>query len=75
MTRVIDMEIGLPRSEANPALEQVAHGRPGTPFAQPLPRPEGYGFDNYGRVFRTRSQPQAQPVDDGGLDRLLEVLN
>lgn len=75
MTRVIDMEIGLPRSEANPALEQVAHGRPGTPFAQPLPRPEGYGFDNYGRVFRTRSQPQAQPVDDGGLDRLVQDMD
>ncbi|MCC6852690.1 MAG: amidohydrolase [Comamonadaceae bacterium] len=77
MTRVIDMEIGLPSSEANPALERVAHGRPGTPFAQPLPRPEGYGFDNYNRVFRTRGrpQPQAQPADDGGLDRLVQDMD
>lgn len=76
MTRVIDMEIGLPRSEANPALEQVAHGRPGTPFPQPLSRPEGYGFENYGRVFRIRSAAEEQPAaDDGGLDRLVQDMD
>ena len=77
MTRVIDMEIGLPTSEANPDLERIARGRPGTPFAQSLPRPEGYGFANYGRVFKAREHGEkpAQPVDDGGLKRLVEDMD
>lgn len=77
MTRVIDMEIGMPRSQANPQLERIAHGRPGTPFAQPLPRPEGYGFDNYERVFHTRKEEAhtAQPAADGGLDQLVQDMD
>jgi uncharacterized protein len=77
MTRVIDMEIGLPTSEANPDLERIARGRPGTPFAQSLPRPEGYGFANYGRVFKARESGEkfAQPVDDGGSKRLVEDMD
>lgn len=74
MTRVIDMEIGLPESEVNPELERIAHGRPGTPFAQSLPRPDGYGFGNYGRVFQSRGEKA--PVEfDGGLDRLVQDMD
>jgi uncharacterized protein len=77
MTRVIDMEIGLPHSEANPDLERIARGRPGTPFPQPLDRPEGYGFANYGRVFkaRSRSETPAETDEDGGLERLIEDMD
>ncbi|MCC6250384.1 MAG: amidohydrolase [Rubrivivax sp.] len=76
MARVIDLEIGLPKSEANPELERITHGRPGTPFPHSLPRPEGYGFDNYERVFRVRGA-QAQPasLDDGGLGRLVQDMD
>ena len=77
MTRVIDMEIGLPHSEANPDLERIARGRPGTPFPQPLDRPEGYGFANYGRVFKARnsSETPAEVHEDGGLERLIEDMD
>lgn len=77
MTRVIDMEIGLPRSETNPEIDRIAHGRPGTPFAQPLPRPQGYGFDNYARVFRARERGpvEATPKPDGGLKQLVEDMD
>ena len=76
--QVIDMEIGLPHSEANPDLERIARGRPGTPFAQSLPRPEGYGFSNYGRVFRSKEQSAegvAAANDDGGLDKLVADMD
>jgi predicted TIM-barrel fold metal-dependent hydrolase len=77
MTRVIDMEIGLPRSETNPEIDRISHGRPGTPFAQPLPRPQGYGFDNYARVFRARERGpiEAEPQPDGGLKQLVEDMD
>lgn len=79
MTRVIDMEIGLPHSETNPEIDRIAHGRPGTPFAQPLERPDGYGFANYSRVFRAKersaSTPDAEPKDDGGLKKLVEDMD
>lgn len=77
MTRVIDMEIGLPHSEANPNLERIARGRPGTPFAQSLERPDGYGFGNYARVFKSKEGGSAssESVDDGGLQRLVEDMD
>lgn len=76
MTGIVDMEIGLPTSEANPELDRIAHGRPGTPFAQSLPRPDGYGFSNYDRVFRGKAREDAPAaVDDGGLDRLVEDMD
>ena len=76
MTRVIDMEIGLPHSETNPDLDRLAHGRPGTPFPQPLPRPEGYGFSNYARVFRSKEKaaPESKK-DDGGLKQLVADMD
>lgn len=76
MTQVIDMEIELPRSEANPDLERVSRGRPGTPFAQPLPRPKGYGFDNYAHVFRSRDREPAKEIKpDGGLKQVVEDMD
>ncbi|WP_262330371.1 amidohydrolase family protein [Bosea sp. BH3] len=77
MSRVIDMEISLPHSEANPDLERIARGRPGTPFAQSLPRPEGYGFANYGNVFRSKETAGAGKgaTDDGGLVKLVEDMD
>ena len=75
--RVIDMEMELPHSEADPKLDGIARGRPGTPFAQSLPRPEGYGFGNYARVFRAKKKATdgAKPADDGGLDRLVQNMD
>jgi predicted TIM-barrel fold metal-dependent hydrolase len=77
MAGVIDMEISLPRSEANPKLHEISNGRPGTPFAQPLPRPEGYGFDNYARIFKARSSSSdaAKKADDGGMPKLIEDMD
>lgn len=77
MTRVVDMEIGLPHSVTNPELDRIAHARPGTPFPQPLPRPDGYGFANYGRVFRAKERPQGEikRTDDGGLQKLVEDMD
>jgi predicted TIM-barrel fold metal-dependent hydrolase len=76
MTGVIDMEISMPRSEANPDLDRIARGRPGTPFAQSLPRPEGYGFANYAHVFRSKEgAPKEGKADDGGLKKLVEDMD
>jgi predicted TIM-barrel fold metal-dependent hydrolase len=75
--RVIDMEIELPHSEVDPRLDGIARGRPGTPFAQSLPRPEGYGFANYSRVFKSKEKDATggKPADDGGLDRLVQDMD
>lgn len=78
MNRVIDMEIGCPASEVNPELKRIAEGRPGTPFAQSLPRPAGYGFDNYETIFRSKQPPAPKSVDivdDGGLTRLVADMD
>lgn len=76
MAGVIDMEISIPRSETNPALDRISRGRPGTPFAQSLPRPEGYGFGNYARVFKARAPASGDgPPDDGGLPRLVADMD
>src|SRR3546814_5355754 len=51
MRRIIDMEIEAPLSEAALRAQEIGKGRPGTPTGEPLDRPEGYGFANYGPVF------------------------
>ncbi|MFX8972738.1 hypothetical protein ABTN24_19645, partial [Acinetobacter baumannii] len=57
-------------------LDRIARGRPGTPFAQSLPRPEGYGFANYAHVFRsTEGAPKEGKADDGGLKKLVEDMD
>jgi uncharacterized protein len=77
--KVIDLEVHIPPSESDPTIEQMTKGRPGTPFPQSLPRPEGYGFANYGRVFRKPGSSGAPEVvareDDGGLARLVADMD
>jgi predicted TIM-barrel fold metal-dependent hydrolase len=64
MTRVIDFECNLPAGEEYPAYHEMAAGRPGNPVADRLPRPEGYGFDNYKRIFKSRDAGRrAAPPD------------
>ncbi len=78
MTRVIDLEISVPQSEADPAIHAISNGRPGTPIYGSLPRPEGYGFDNYAKVFRQASnrKPKTEgPVADGGYKQLVADMN
>ena len=75
MARVIDLECEAPASIKDPAYQAVVHGRPGTPFPEPIERPEGYGFDNYQHVFsggvgREAAAESAAP-DDGGLKKLV----
>ncbi|WP_028034283.1 amidohydrolase family protein [Chelativorans sp. J32] len=75
---VIDLELHIPASESDPVIEEMTKGRPGTPFPHSLPRPEGYGFANYGRVFRkpaSSEQKQEAPYDDGGLARLIADMD
>jgi predicted TIM-barrel fold metal-dependent hydrolase len=73
MNRVIDMELSMPHSEANPDLERISRGRPGTPFAQSLPRPEGYGFANYNEVFKAKTKGSDE--GDGGLAQLVKDMD
>ena len=78
MSRVIDLEVSLPRTLRSPQIHEISHGRPGTPFPEPLPRPAGYGFDNYDHVFRKSSGRKPSPAieeDDGGMDRLVADMD
>jgi predicted TIM-barrel fold metal-dependent hydrolase len=82
MSRVIDLEISVPKSEADPSIQAITNGRPGTPFPDSLPRPEGYGFDNYAHVFRHASNrtPKAETdgdtkVVDGGYPQLVADMD
>lgn len=51
MVRVIDLEIGAPKSGLAKEYDALMRGRPGTPFPGSLDRPEGYGFANYNLIF------------------------
>lgn len=78
MPRVIDLEISLPKSEADPSIAAITTGRPGTPFPDALPRPPGYGFENYAQVFRqaTHRKPSTgEKPDDGGLKQLVADMD
>ncbi len=67
MTKVIDLECNLPGGEEDPQYHEAAHGRPGNPVADRLARPDGYGFDNYRRIFRNRAGGfTAQPESTQG---------
>lgn len=73
---VFDIEIHVPDSEADHAAEQMSKGRPGTPFPNSMPRPEGYGFDNYNKVFRSPSGGEKKTQhDDGGFARLVADMD
>jgi predicted TIM-barrel fold metal-dependent hydrolase len=51
MVKVIDLEIGAPKTGLAKEIGAIIRDRPGTPFPEALDRPEGYGFDNYDRIF------------------------
>lgn len=74
MTRVIDLEIGAPKSVAGKPEGAIYTGRPGTPFAESLERPEGYGFANYGRIFGSKPTTN-EAQDDGGLKALVAEMD
>src|SRR5262249_10866409 len=63
----------LPPGVDDAAYRDAIQGRPGNPVADRLPRPEGYGFDNYNQIFKGRAE-RATPVEaDGGM-RLVDQL-
>jgi hypothetical protein len=62
MNRVIDMELSMPHSEANPDLERISRGRPGTPFAQSLPRPEATASPITTRSSRPRPRVRTKAM-------------
>ncbi len=67
MPRVIDLECNLPAGEEYPEYHEMQQVRPGNPVAGRLDRPEGYGFDNYKRIFRNRgAQYKPQPEAASG---------
>jgi len=75
MSRVIDLEMNVPNFLRSPHGVEIDHGRPGTPFSESLPRPAGYGFENYERVFRSSDRTAKPDEDDGGLERLIADMD
>jgi predicted TIM-barrel fold metal-dependent hydrolase len=78
MARVIDMECEAPASMQDPAYRAINHGRPGTPFPEPVERPEGYGFDNYRHVFAggvEQETSKGSVADDGGLKKMVADMD
>ncbi len=65
MTRAIDLEIGMPKTATAQAAAEINRGPPGTPSSETLPRPDGYGFDNYGHIFG--SAPPSPPGERSAL--------
>ena len=64
MARIIDLEIGAPKAGKAKEIGAAIRGRPGTPFPEPLDRPEGYGFDNYDGIFGSGyTEPGAQKAE------------
>jgi predicted TIM-barrel fold metal-dependent hydrolase len=51
MAQIIDLEIGAPKTGLAKEYDTLMRGKPGTPFPGTLERPEGYGFDNYAKIF------------------------
>ena len=78
MARVIDMECEAPASMQDPAYKAINHGRPGTPFPEPVERPDGYGFDNYQHVFSggvEQESSKGTAQDDGGLKQMVADMD
>jgi hypothetical protein len=69
------MEVNAPHCLQSPHSEQVDHGRPGTPFSESLPRPAGYGFDNYDHVFQGSDRSASLDEDDGGMEQLVADMD
>jgi predicted TIM-barrel fold metal-dependent hydrolase len=74
MNAIIDLEIGAPKSEIAKTGAAIYTGRPGTPFTESLERPEGYGFSNYGKIFRSPPVEESDS-DDGGMEALVADMD
>ena len=74
MGKVIDLEIGMPKTATTSQAAEINRGRPGTPSAYSVPRPEGYGFDNYGLIFGA-GDPNAAPLPDNALDDVVAEMD
>jgi predicted TIM-barrel fold metal-dependent hydrolase len=70
MTKVLDLECNLPGGEEDPGYHEAQHGRPGNPVPDRLTRPEGYGFDNYRRIFRNRAEGVAPQPEVASGERM-----
>ena len=63
MTRIIDMEVSVPRFDVG---DDQAHTEPGRGApAVDTERPAGYGMANYGRIFRSRQEGARPPPGVG----------
>ena len=74
MGKVIDLEIGMPKTATTSEAAEINRGRPGNPSSFSLPRPEGYGFDNYGKIFGA-GDPNAAPLPDNALDDVVAGMD
>jgi uncharacterized protein len=78
MPRVIDLECNLGAGGESSAYREGLQGPPGNPVPDRLERPPGYGFDNYDRIFRSRSGQPAPEIDstsDAGIASLLADMD
>jgi uncharacterized protein len=78
MPRVVDLESNLPAGEDPSAYREAIHTRPGNAVADRLPRPEGYGFDNYHRIFRGRAESEAAeepPPDPQRMEKFIAEMD
>jgi predicted TIM-barrel fold metal-dependent hydrolase len=76
--RVIDLECNLPAGEESSAYRDAIHARPGNPVPDRLPRPEGYGFDNYHHIFRGRVEREAAgdpPPDPKRMEKFIAEMD
>src|ERR1700761_5448241 len=74
MPRVIDLECNLPSGEEYPEYREMLHGPPGNPVADRLERPEGYGFDNYQRIFANRSEQYKPAAEEKPGERMKKFI-
>ncbi|MGH7154803.1 MAG: amidohydrolase family protein [Acetobacteraceae bacterium] len=70
MPRVIDLECNLPAGEEQHDYHDKQQIRPGNPVADRLERPEGYGFDNYKRIFQNRSEQYVPKPEQAAGERM-----
>ena len=78
MPGVIDLECNLGPGENSSAYRQALQGPPGNPVPDRLQRPPGYGFDNYDRIFKSRTEHSTPDVDstsEAGIAALLADMD
>src|ERR1700761_649604 len=74
MPRVIDLECNLPSGEEYPEYREMLHGPPGNPVADRMERPDGYGFDNYKRIFSNRAEQYTPKPESAPGERMREFI-